>query len=78
MPKIQPSCHMTNPENPTLPLPELATRAQVARWAQISERSVRRLVHRNEIPFVRIGRLVRFPGERVRAALVGTHEEAAL
>ena len=52
------------------PLPELATQAQVAQWAQISQRTVRRLVARNEIPFVRVGRQLRFPGGHIRAAFL--------
>jgi len=52
------------------PLPELATQAQVAQWAQISQRTVRRLVARNEIPFVRVGGQLRFPGAIIRAAFI--------
>lgn len=52
------------------PLPELATPAQVAQWAQISQRTVRRLVARKSIPFVRVGRQLRFPGATVRAAFL--------
>lgn len=49
-------------------LPELATRKQLAAWAQVSPSTIKRMVKRNEIPHCRVGRQLRFPAEAVRKA----------
>jgi excisionase family DNA binding protein len=52
------------------PLPEMATKRQVAAWAQVSPSTIKRMVARNEIQFVRVGRQLRFPGAIIRAAFL--------
>jgi len=42
------------------PLPQLLDRPQLAERLATSERHVRRLVSERRIPFVRVGKLVRF------------------
>lgn len=49
------------------PLPELATKRQVAAWAQVSPSTIKRMVARNEIPHCRVGRQLRFPGAAIRS-----------
>ena len=51
-------------------LPEMATRRQVAAWAQVSPSTIKRLVSRKEIPFVHVGRQLRFPGAAIRAVFI--------
>lgn len=47
----------------------MKTAAQLADILNVSLRSVRRWTARGEIPFVKIGRLVRFDVQSVKAAL---------
>jgi excisionase family DNA binding protein len=50
-------------------LPAYATKQQVADWLQVSPQTVERLVKRGQLPYKKLGRLIRFPGSLVRVAL---------
>jgi excisionase family DNA binding protein len=47
--------------------PGLVTLADAARWLDVPERMVRRLVQERRIAFVKVGRYVRFSPEDLRA-----------
>jgi excisionase family DNA binding protein len=59
---------MSNEDSPS-GLPDMATKRQLAEWAQCSTQTVERLVKSGKIPVVKVGRLVRFSAPDVRAAL---------
>lgn len=61
-PKLMPSL-----AEPTTALPELATKAQVARYLQCSPATVDRKRRTGELPSFKLGRLVRFHASAVRS-----------
>jgi excisionase family DNA binding protein len=50
-------------------LPEFATKQQVADWLQVSPQTVERLVRRGQMPYIKLGRLIRFPASLLREAM---------
>lgn len=48
------------PAGETRPVPGLWTMAETAEWLSVPERMVRRLVAERRIPYVKVGRYVRF------------------
>jgi len=47
----------------------LLTPEELCRWLHISKRTLRHLTTTRQIPFLRLGRLLRFDAEAVREAL---------
>jgi excisionase family DNA binding protein len=60
----------------TSPLPELLDPPALAARLSITERHVRRLVAERRIPFVKVGRFVRFDPSAVAEWLARAHVEA--
>ena len=55
---------------PLADLPELLRPEEAAAWADVSKGTIYELIRRNELPCVRLGRLVRVPRSAI-AAMVG-------
>lgn len=51
--------HATTPQASTGGTDDLLTRAEVARYLRVSDRTVSRLIHTGQLPAARIGRAVR-------------------
>ena len=59
-------------ENTSIPIPDrLLTVEEVAKILNLSPRSVRSKAHRGDIPYVRIGRDMRFHPDEIRKLLAG-------
>ena len=48
----------------------LLTVKQAAEFLQLKERTIRDLVKRNKIPYIRIGRTIRFDTDAIKAMVV--------
>lgn len=57
--KPEPEAHATTPQAPANATDELLTRAEVARYLRVSDRTVSRLIRTGKLPAARIGRAVR-------------------
>lgn len=57
--KPEPEAHATTPQAPADSTDELLTRAEVARYLRVSDRTVSRLIRAGKLPASRIGRAVR-------------------
>jgi excisionase family DNA binding protein len=57
--KPEPEAHATTPQAPADATDDLLTRAEVARYLRVSDRTVSRLIRAGQLPASRIGRAVR-------------------
>ena len=57
--KPEPEAHTTTPQAPVDATDDLLTRAEVAQYLRVSDRTVSRLIRTGELPASRIGRAVR-------------------
>ena len=57
--KPEPEAHATTPQAPADATDDLLTRAEVARYLRVSDRTVSRLIRAGKLPAARIGRAVR-------------------
>ena len=57
--KPEPAAHATTPQAPADATDDLLTRAEVARYLRVSDRTVSRLIRAGKLPAARIGRAVR-------------------
>ena len=57
--KPEPAAHATTTQAPADATDDLLTRAEVARYLRVSDRTVSRLIHAGKLPAARIGRSVR-------------------
>ena len=57
--KPEPEAHATTPHHAAVAADDLLTRAEVARYLRISDRTVSRLIRTGKLPAARIGRAVR-------------------
>jgi excisionase family DNA binding protein len=57
--KPEPEAHATTPRDVASAADDLLTKAEVARYLRISDRTVSRLIHAGQLPASRIGRAVR-------------------
>lgn len=57
--KPEPAAHVTTTQTPTDATDDLLTRAEVARYLRVSDRTVSRLIRAGTLPASRIGRAVR-------------------
>ncbi|WP_395637258.1 helix-turn-helix domain-containing protein [Sphingorhabdus sp.] len=55
----EPEAHATTPHHAAVAADDLLTRAEVARYLRISDRTVSRLIRTGKLPAARIGRAVR-------------------
>lgn len=57
--KPEPAAHATTPQAPAPTPDDLLTRAEVAQYLRVSDRTVSRLIRTGQLPAARIGRAVR-------------------
>jgi excisionase family DNA binding protein len=57
--KPEPEAHAATPQAPAVTTDDLLTRAEVARYLRVSDRTVSRLIRAGKLPAARIGRAVR-------------------
>ncbi|MDP4872126.1 MAG: helix-turn-helix domain-containing protein [Sphingorhabdus sp.] len=57
--KPEPLAHAAEPQAPAVTTDDLLTRAEVARYLRVSDRTVSRLIRKGQLPALRIGRAVR-------------------
>ena len=57
--KPEPLAHAAEPQAPAVTTDDLLTRAEVARYLRVSDRTVSRLIRAGKLPAARIGRAVR-------------------
>jgi excisionase family DNA binding protein len=57
--KPEPEAHAATPQAPVDATGDLLTRAEVARYLRVSDRTVSRLIRMGQLPAARIGRAVR-------------------
>ena len=57
--KPEPVAHAAEPQAPAVTTDDLLTRAEVARYLRVSDRTVSRLIRKGQLPALRIGRAVR-------------------
>ena len=57
--KPEPEAHATTPHDAAVATDDLLTRAEVARYLRVSDRTVSRLIRAGKLPASRIGRAVR-------------------